>query len=387
MSKPGENNSNTCTYRFLSSSLADLPENRDYHLTIRQQPRQAKACVGSSLLERRYPIEPAPILQVDWINCAPEQTKNCLQSPFYFAVANIVDSNCVHYHHPQHGTPPNLLDSLLVGTTISSLHRLRDLNNTDGGFFVFGDLSVRKEGDYKLHFSLFEIVENVPDIVILSVNQLTRCFTFCLYYRGTVQNRKTVLSDVFSVYTAKSFPGPLETTFLSRTFSDQGVKIRIRKENRLQASANSRKRRLEVQALMDNTSSPTVTLVHHQQYYPNEKRFKEIIEDEGFSPPPYAATKTDVYFGRWQANTTTTTTSSPTSLSLPISSSSTTTSTIITAPPSPPKSITSSLPSPPMPSLVHEKEWGERLPPLRAIMTDAFMDNRTLPPLHTTFMP
>ncbi|KAI9498040.1 velvet factor [Zychaea mexicana] len=108
--------------------------------------------------------------------------------------------------------PPPLLTNHLVGTTVSSLHRLRDTNNTDGGFFVFGDLSVRKEGNYKLHFSLFEIVE------------------------GSVQNRKTVLSDVFSVYTAKNFPSPLETTFLSRTFSDQGVKIRIRKENRLQTS-------------------------------------------------------------------------------------------------------------------------------------------------------
>ena len=41
---------------------------------------------------------------------------------------------------------------------------------------------------------------------------------------------------MFAVYATKSFPGPLETTFLSRVFSDQGVKIRIRKENRLQAS-------------------------------------------------------------------------------------------------------------------------------------------------------
>ncbi|KAG2226433.1 hypothetical protein INT45_000601 [Circinella minor] len=315
---------NTCTYRFLSSSLADLPEDRDYYLTIRQQPRQAKVCAGTSLLERRYPIEPAPILQ----------------SPFYFAVVNVVDVN--YHHHSTH--PPKMLENHLVGTTVSSLHRLRDMNNTDGGFFVFGDLSVRKEGNYKLHFSLFEIVE------------------------GVVQNGKTVLSDIFSVYATKNFPGPLETTFLSRIFSDQGVKIRIRKENRLQASANLRKRRLEVQALMDNSSSPTVDLIHHQQYQSNEKRFKEVVEDEGFPPPPYAAMKTDVYFGKWQATTT------------PISSTSAIP--LLAAPPSPPKSVTTSpISSPPMPSLVHHKEWGERLPPLRAIMTDALIYDRTLPPL------
>lgn len=32
-------------------------------------------------------------------------------------------------------------------------------NLIDGGFFVFGDLAVKKEGKYRLHFSLFEIVE------------------------------------------------------------------------------------------------------------------------------------------------------------------------------------------------------------------------------------
>lgn len=63
----------------------------------------------------------------------------------------------------------------LIGQTVSSLHRLKDINNesmlgpsdllceptvltnpADGGFFVFGDVSVRKLGWYKLRFSLFD---------------------------------------------------------------------------------------------------------------------------------------------------------------------------------------------------------------------------------------
>ncbi|KAI8368254.1 velvet factor, partial [Radiomyces spectabilis] len=99
----------------------------------------------------------------------------------------------------------------LSGTTVSSLYRLRDIDNTDGGFFVFGDLAVKKDGQYKLQFSLFEII--ISDVV---------------------QNRRTMQSDVFTVYVPKRFPGPFEATFLSRTFSDQGVKMRIRKEHRLQ---------------------------------------------------------------------------------------------------------------------------------------------------------
>jgi hypothetical protein len=47
----------------------------------------------------------------------------------------------------------------LSGATVSSLHKLRDIDNTDGGFFVFGDLAVKKQGHFKLYFSLFEIIE------------------------------------------------------------------------------------------------------------------------------------------------------------------------------------------------------------------------------------
>ena len=39
-------------------------------------------------------------------------------------------------------------------------------------------------------------------------------------------------SDLFPVHAAKSFPGMSESTFLSRSFGDQGVRLRIRKETR-----------------------------------------------------------------------------------------------------------------------------------------------------------
>ena len=62
----------------------------------------------------------------------------------------------------------------LAGTLVSSLHRLKDVDNmgtpgatssvipllirlADGGFFVFGDLSVKVEGQFRLRFSLFEM--------------------------------------------------------------------------------------------------------------------------------------------------------------------------------------------------------------------------------------
>ncbi|ORY02827.1 hypothetical protein K493DRAFT_207704 [Basidiobolus meristosporus CBS 931.73] len=96
----------------------------------------------------------------------------------------------------------------LTGTLASSLYKLKDVDNTDGGFFVFSDVSVRVEGQFRLQFSLFEIISQ--SAVPLA----------------------TAYSDVFTVYPPKLFPGMAESTFLSRSFSDQGVRIRIRKEHR-----------------------------------------------------------------------------------------------------------------------------------------------------------
>ncbi|RJE24811.1 developmental regulator VosA [Aspergillus sclerotialis] len=61
----------------------------------------------------------------------------------------------------------------LAGTSVSSLHRLKDVDNNgesdvllapliannqpDGGFFVFGDLSVKLEGEFRLQFNLYEM--------------------------------------------------------------------------------------------------------------------------------------------------------------------------------------------------------------------------------------
>ncbi|RIB21734.1 velvet factor-domain-containing protein [Gigaspora rosea] len=96
-----------------------------------------------------------------------------------------------------------------TGSVVSSLYHLKDIDNSDAGFFVFPDLSVRMEGTYRLRLSLFEIIER------------------------DVYHCKSIFSEVFIVYSAKRFPGMEESTFLSRSFADQGLKIRIRKEIRI----------------------------------------------------------------------------------------------------------------------------------------------------------
>ncbi|CAO3696966.1 unnamed protein product [Rhizopus stolonifer] len=328
---------------------------RNYNVTIRQQPERAKVSLvnerGNLLiifknfliffLDRR-PIEPPPILQLSWENATEEELKKCLQSPFYFMVANLVSEK-----DPQTVLLPT--QDYLSGTTVSSLHRLRDLDNSDGGFFVFGDLAVKKEGKFRLQFNLFEIVD------------------------GQVQNRKISYSNSFTVYLPKHFPGPVEATFLSRTFSDQGVKMRIRKEHRIQ----SRKRK--------------TTQEHSIKKYQSKR--SEIT-----TSPPYAhsthSSSSDVYFGRWQA--TPNTDKSRQAISPPLSveedyraltnkfryqeySPESTYSLPHMKSPASFSLYPTRLPTPPSADY-RPNDWGTRLPPLRAIMNNDHQHSLTLPP-------
>ncbi|KAL8816236.1 MAG: hypothetical protein Q9223_004720 [Gallowayella weberi] len=148
------------------------PLSDDYTLTVRQAPERAK--VAGVKEKDRKPVDPPPIVQIH------------VSDPFDPAHADADN--------------PKQLDtqSYLSGSLVSSLHRLKDVDNSDGGFFVFGDLSVRVEGEYRLRFSLFEM-----------------CNTEVVYIKST-------LSPPFEVWTSKAFPGMLESTFLSRSFGDQG---------------------------------------------------------------------------------------------------------------------------------------------------------------------
>jgi Velvet factor len=80
----------------------------------------------------------------------------------------------------------------LTGTLVSSLHRVKDTENNgryaissdwplaeiigaDVGYFVFQDLSIRREGEYRLKFSLFELQRFVPRHLLYFPALLTAC--------------------------------------------------------------------------------------------------------------------------------------------------------------------------------------------------------------------
>ncbi|KAL8935978.1 MAG: hypothetical protein Q9216_005167 [Gyalolechia sp. 2 TL-2023] len=174
------------------------PLSDDYTLIVRQGPEKAK--VAGPKEKERKPVDPPPIVQIQ-IRDPLDPAQNYLQSPYLFMCANLCNADLED--HTQLAS-----QTVLSGTLVSSLHRLKDVDNSDGGFFVFGDLSVKVEGDFRLRFSLFEMLK-----------------TQVVYIKSTV-------SAPFTVFSSKAFPGMSESTFMSRSFGDQGVRLRIRKEPR-----------------------------------------------------------------------------------------------------------------------------------------------------------
>lgn len=56
-----------------------------------------------------------------------------------------------------------------TGSIVSSLYRLKDVDNKDGAFFVFPDLSVRMEGSYRLKVCCVSIPTSIcRKFIILS---------------------------------------------------------------------------------------------------------------------------------------------------------------------------------------------------------------------------
>ncbi|KAK9723085.1 hypothetical protein K7432_002144 [Basidiobolus ranarum] len=169
----------------------------------------------------RRPIDPPPIIQLRVSDAAVKLDKTSfLYNPYYFMYASLMLADSDDEMHLLHDGKTRST----TGSLVSSLYHLKDVNNSDGGFFVFPDLSVRMEGRYRLKFTLFEIVGM----------EVFYCSSIC--------------SDTFTVYSAKRFPGMEESTFLSRSFADQGLKIRIRKEVRIRRRGSKWK---------DNVGSPS----------------------------------------------------------------------------------------------------------------------------------
>ena len=113
---------------------------------------------------------------------------------------------------------------------------------TAAGYFIFPDLSVRHEGQYRLSFSLFETTKEEKDFDMEPSAAADNSLPAGVDWRMEI---KTAPFDVFS---AKKFPGLMESTPLSKEVADQGCRVRIRREVRMrkrEGKSNRHERREE----------------------------------------------------------------------------------------------------------------------------------------------
>lgn len=126
---------------------------------------------------------------------------------FLFIVDSHLFVSCSLLEATEDGSTKNVGAGLL-GTLVSSAHRLLDTDNSEGTFFIFDDLSAEIVGTFRLHFVLYELRD-------------TSCYDITL-----------AISETFTVHTKKTFPGILDSTPLTRSFADQGVRLKISKDRR-----------------------------------------------------------------------------------------------------------------------------------------------------------
>ncbi|KAI9307011.1 velvet factor [Cunninghamella echinulata] len=153
-----------------SSSRLNYQVHSKYTLKICQQPLRARLCSFKDKVDRR-PLDPPPIIQL--VSNTIDESKYS----HYFLYATLVsedgNDNIAFLEN----------NRTTAGDVVQSLYRLRDFGNNDGVFFIFSDISIRMEGFFRLRFTLFEIIGSYS------------------------QCKCSVLSDVFQVYSPKSFPG------------------------------------------------------------------------------------------------------------------------------------------------------------------------------------
>ncbi|KAG7007086.1 proteasome subunit alpha type-7 [Physcia stellaris] len=128
------------------------------------------------------------------------------------------------------GQPSGMFTRNLIGSLCVSAFKLTDPNSELGIWFILQDLSVRTEGSFrygpvKFLFNGYSIqlldFQPIPFIQHIANQEIQFEDEFLL---------ASIFSGVFQVFSAKKFPGVIESTQLSKCFATQGIKIPIRKD-------------------------------------------------------------------------------------------------------------------------------------------------------------
>lgn len=128
----------------------------------------------------------------------------------------------------------------LMGTLVASPYQAKDERGTAGTFFVFPDLSCRAPGRYRLHFKLLRIDPfNMQQGAV----------------HGTVAS---IITEVFSVYTAKDFPGMRASSALLKALRRQGLNVGVKKGSEARRGKGSRMKKEDASSSDEEESDGSV---------------------------------------------------------------------------------------------------------------------------------
>ncbi|KAG0650974.1 Velvet complex subunit B [Hyphodiscus hymeniophilus] len=137
--------------------------------------------------------------------------------------------------HPQNPRQPQQPQGMftrnLIGSLAASAFRLTDTDDRIGIWFVLQDLSVRTEGTFRLRFSFVNVgASTAIPLPTPGASPPGNGSYAANINTGRAPILAQCFSEVFTVYSAKKFPGVVESTPLSKCFATQGIKIPIRKD-------------------------------------------------------------------------------------------------------------------------------------------------------------
>lgn len=171
----------------------------------------------------RRPVDPPPVVELRIIEGPSVEEGKDITFDYnanFFLYASLEQARSIAHGRVQ--TPAASNPPILTGVPASGMAYLD--RPAEAGYFIFPDLSVRHEGYFRLSFSLFETTKEERDFDLEPVDS---------DLPPGVDWRMEIKTHPFNVYSAKKFPGLMESTQLSKTVADQGCRVRIRRDVRM----------------------------------------------------------------------------------------------------------------------------------------------------------
>ncbi|KAK6193773.1 hypothetical protein LQW54_012129 [Pestalotiopsis sp. IQ-011] len=196
-----------------------------FRLKVLQHPKEGKAATAKD--KDRKPLDPPPIVQLT-VDAAPNSRYRGLLTPDFpwtMCVARLEDAEEDNASGRTNQKSTSSASSTLIGNIASSVHKAKigdDDDKREVGVLVFPNLSVRNKGRFRLHFTAY-IMPPSPDGGKLEEEWVAVAET---------------TSEVFNVLEGRAYPGLAESTSLTRTLADQGIKLRLHRESAARRTKN-----------------------------------------------------------------------------------------------------------------------------------------------------